>query len=227
MNIDIIEFSNEEVVSYMTTLMSYSYLPYITIPSRITHHSMTCIDHIFINLSRKEKVLNILNGLFYCEISDHLLCFISIKINRICCAGERPYTRLFGDKNSMYLFRKWCPKSGMIFTLVMVTTIKKIITVVLLIIQQSFLVISVSRKRWKDKLWVAKSWKRSIKRQNKLYKACLVPTSEQNYKRCKNYEIILPKCFKEAEIRYCDEMFDNHRNYVYNIGKTLKPIINP
>ena len=104
---------------------------------------------------------------------------------------------------------------------------KKIITVVLRIIQQSFLVISVSRKRWKDKLWVAKSWKRSIKRQNKLYKACLVPTSEQNYKRCKNYEIILPKCFKEAEIRYCDEMFDNHRNYVYNIWKTLKPIINP
>ena len=38
MNIDFIKFSNEDVVSYITTLMPYGYLPYITIPSRITHH---------------------------------------------------------------------------------------------------------------------------------------------------------------------------------------------
>ena len=55
MNIDIMNFSTEEVVSYMTTLMSYGYLPYITIPSRIAHHSMTCIDHFFIKLSGREK----------------------------------------------------------------------------------------------------------------------------------------------------------------------------
>ena len=99
-NIDIIKFSNEDVVTYMTTLMSYGYLPYITIPSRITYSSMTCIDHIFIRLARREKVLNILSGLFYCDISDHLPCFTSIKHNRTCCIGERPMTRLFGEKNS-------------------------------------------------------------------------------------------------------------------------------
>ena len=44
MNIAIIKFSNEDV--------SYGYLPYITIPFRITNFSMTCIDHIFVRLSR-------------------------------------------------------------------------------------------------------------------------------------------------------------------------------
>ena len=35
-NIDIIKFSNEDVVSYVSTLMSFKYIPYITQPSRIT-----------------------------------------------------------------------------------------------------------------------------------------------------------------------------------------------
>ena len=39
-SIDIIKFSNEDVVTYMTTLMSYGYLPYITISSRIIYSSM-------------------------------------------------------------------------------------------------------------------------------------------------------------------------------------------
>ena len=72
MNIDIIKFSKEDVVSCVTTLMSYGYLPYITLPSRIKDFSMTCIDHIFIRLNRRENVLNILSGLFYCDLSDHV-----------------------------------------------------------------------------------------------------------------------------------------------------------
>ena len=97
-NIDIKKFSNEDVVSYVTTLMSYGYLPFITIPSRITHFSMTCIDHVFVRLSRREKILSIISGLFYCDISDHLPTFISIKHFRTCCKDERPMTRLFGEK---------------------------------------------------------------------------------------------------------------------------------
>ena len=69
-DIDIMKFSNEDVVSYVTTLMFYGYLPYITLPSPIDF-SMTCIDHIFVRLNRRERVLNILNGFFYCDISDH------------------------------------------------------------------------------------------------------------------------------------------------------------
>ena len=162
MNIDIIKFTNEEVVSYMTTLMSYGNLPYITNPSRITHHSMTCIDHIFIKLSRRKKVLNILSGLFYFEISDHLTCFIFNNNYHQLIRDVVQVKDILQDylvtKTQLYLFRIWSQKSGMIFTQVMVTTIK-IITVVLRICQQSFPVVRVSRKRWKDKPWVKQSLK--------------------------------------------------------------------
>ena len=69
-NIDIIKFCNEDVVSYVSTLMSFKYLPYITVPSRITQLSTTCIDHMFMKNSKKDWVLNAISGLFYCEITD-------------------------------------------------------------------------------------------------------------------------------------------------------------
>ena len=44
MNIDLIEYTNENVMSYM----SYRYLPYVTLPNHITQFFYTtCIDHIF------------------------------------------------------------------------------------------------------------------------------------------------------------------------------------
>ena len=226
-NIDIIKFSNEDVVTYMTTLMSYGYLPYITIPSRITYSSMTCIDHIFIRLARREKVLNILSGLFYCDISDNLPCFTSIKHNRTCCIGERPMTRLFGEKNSTSFVQRmeaenWneiYSEGGDYYT--------KFITVVLRIFQQSFPVVRVSRKRWRDKPWVTKALKNSIRRKNNLYKASLTHHDNQKNETYKTYKNILRKCLKEAEVKYYEELFDNHKNSVYNVWKTLNPIINP
>ena len=98
-NIDIIKFSNEDVVSYVSTLMSFKYLPYITVPSRITQLSTTCIDHMFMNTSKKDKVLNAMSGLFYCEITDHLPCFLSLKFEKYNWTDERPMTRIFGEQN--------------------------------------------------------------------------------------------------------------------------------
>ena len=53
LDIDIMKFTNIHVISYMTTMMAYKYFPYITLPSRITQLSTTCIDHIFMKKSHK------------------------------------------------------------------------------------------------------------------------------------------------------------------------------
>ena len=170
MNIDIIKFSNEDVVSYMTTLMSYRFLPYVTLPSRITNFSMTCIDYIFIRLSHKDKAVNMISGLFYCDISDHLPCFISIKHNRQCNAGERPLTRLFGEKNSAVFVQKMETQNWDDIYSNTEDYYNKFITAVIHIFQQSFPVVRVSRKRWHDKPWMTAALKASIKRKNLLYK---------------------------------------------------------
>ena len=55
MNIDIIKFENDNSVNYLTTVLSHRYLPLITLPTRITDFSATCIDHIFIKIPSKKN----------------------------------------------------------------------------------------------------------------------------------------------------------------------------
>ena len=61
LNIDIIHF---HVGEYITTLMSAKYLPYIVLPTKLTHHSTTCIDHIFVRNNERYGYQDILGGIF-------------------------------------------------------------------------------------------------------------------------------------------------------------------
>ena len=106
MNIDLVKHTNGNVISYMSTMMSYRYLPYVTLPTRITQFSTTCIDHIFVKKSYKEKVISTLCGMFYCDISDHLPCFISLQYASSSCTGNRPMTRIFGARNCSKFVKK-------------------------------------------------------------------------------------------------------------------------
>ena len=64
-NIDLIKFENEDSLMYSTTMMSYRYLPYMTLPTRLTDFSATCIDHIFVKFST--------NNLFSATLVGHAL----------------------------------------------------------------------------------------------------------------------------------------------------------
>ena len=80
MHIDLIKFENDNTVNYLTTLLSKQYLPYVTPPTRITDFSATCIDHIFVRFAKYHKS-QIMSGISYCVITDHLPCFLPLKSN--------------------------------------------------------------------------------------------------------------------------------------------------
>ena len=212
-NIDIIKFSNEDVVSYVSTLMSFKYLPYITVPSRITQFSTTCIDHMFIKTSKKDKVSNIMSGLFYCEITDHLPCFLSLKFEKYNRKDERPMTRIFGENE---IYNDTGEESS-----------DKFISAVHNIYQQSFPLLRVSRKRWRDKPWLTKALKISIKHKNKLYKEFILHPDGLHKTKCNAYKNCLRKYLLEAEKNYYNELFENNKDSVFNLWKSLNPIINP
>ena len=69
-NIGLIKFDNEDTLMYLTTTMSYRYLLYITLPTRLTDFSATCIDHIFVNFSANNIFLatDLLSGMFYATL---------------------------------------------------------------------------------------------------------------------------------------------------------------
>ena len=113
MNIDIIKFSNEDVTAYMSTLMSSKYLPYITVPSRITQLSTTCIDHIFMKISHKDKVLNIMSGLFCCDITDHCHVFYLWNLRNTTKLMRAPWPEFLARKTVPILYKKCSPIIGM------------------------------------------------------------------------------------------------------------------
>ena len=68
-NIDLIKCStNESTSEFFNLISSYNFLPYITLPTRITDRSQTVIDNIFSNSTNT----NIISGNLSTFISDHL-----------------------------------------------------------------------------------------------------------------------------------------------------------
>ena len=90
-------------IHYLSTMLSHKYVPYITLPTRIvsnpTRDSATCIDHIFIKYPIHDTINDVTSGMFFCDISDHLPFFVSIKMNMCVTNEARPMTRLYGQNN--------------------------------------------------------------------------------------------------------------------------------
>ena len=97
-NINIIDFDNNNVNDYLITLLMYKFIPMITLPTRITDHSATSIDHIFVKIPIQLKQTKLLSGIFYSDISDHLPCFIHIDLSKPK-TQPRPFIRIFSEDN--------------------------------------------------------------------------------------------------------------------------------
>ena len=71
-NINMLNFQSHGLTNdYINSLISKSFLPIITLPTRIKHHSATLIDHIWTN-----KVCNFYNsGIIINSVSDHFPVF--------------------------------------------------------------------------------------------------------------------------------------------------------
>ena len=79
-NINLIRFNDHGLTNdFLNTLISHSFLPLITLPSRITQTGGTLIDNIFSN----KQTNTIDSGLIYKSISDHLPVFyLNVSIQR-------------------------------------------------------------------------------------------------------------------------------------------------
>ena len=62
---------------YFDYLLSNSFLPCITLPTRFSKHNATLIDHIFCR--EKAEMRSLKSGILMTKISDHLPCFTVIK----------------------------------------------------------------------------------------------------------------------------------------------------
>ena len=79
----------------------------------------------------------------------------------------------------------------------------------------------------RDKSWITKALKISIKQKKQLYKRSVLNHNQKYHVKYNAYKTLLRKCLKEAEVMYYKELFEANKDSVYNLWKPLNPIINP
>ena len=86
----------------------------------------------------------------------------------------------------------------------------KFISAVHNIYQQALPLVRVSRKRWRDKPWLTKALRISIKHKNKLYKEYILHPNGLHKTKYNVYKNCLRKCLLEAEKNYYNDLFENN-----------------
>ena len=98
---------------YLNNYFQKNFIPCITIPTRITDHSATTIDHIFLKVPPKFIQNKCSSGNLITDLSDHLpnFTFLDLQIPTI---KHRPYIRLFTDKNIKLFADNLCDEEPLI-----------------------------------------------------------------------------------------------------------------
>jgi hypothetical protein len=79
-NIDLLKHGSKSNVSnFVDSIHSHGLFPTITLPTRVTTHSATLLDNIFINL----PITVAISGVIKCDISDHWPVFVVCNYNNL------------------------------------------------------------------------------------------------------------------------------------------------
>ena len=91
---------------------------------------------------------------------------------------------------------------------------------------ESFPLVTISRKRQKDRPWVTQALVTSIRQKNKLYRKSVEKPVESNIVKYKEYKKILNVVLKAAEENYYHQLLEERNNSAKNLWKRFGPILN-
>ena len=97
-NIDLLQPNNCKHEAYLNLCLESNFVPCITLPTRITDHSATLIDHILLRTPARLIQNKVSAGNLICGLSDHLPNFIVLDVNTYTYQ-DRPKIRLFTENN--------------------------------------------------------------------------------------------------------------------------------
>ena len=90
----------------------------------------------------------------------------------------------------------------------------------------SFPLVHVSRSRIKDKPWITKGLKQSVRNNNKLYRLSIRNGNNDSKTKYRKYKNIPRTCMKNAEENFYKSLFEYTRTSTYNMWRSLGPVIN-
>ena len=237
-NIDLLKVHEKPIIQeYIDMILANSYIPKITFPTRITNHSATLIDNIFVKLSTNYS--QSLAGILTHQISDHQSYFITLdyikNINK-----TTKYVKLYNNSDqSIQNFKTEIENVNLMSLLK--NDIKVNPNVNYNILQENILLaldkhlpvkfVKYNKYKHKRTKWITHGIIKSIKYRDKLYKKLhntpLYSTEYNNINiNLKTYNRILKQSIRLSKNLYYQSCFNNYKNDIKKTWCTIKEILN-
>ena len=227
-NINLMLENKETIDTYLNNFYVKNYIPCITLPSRISNHSATIIDHIFIKNPAKLIQNKCSSGNLITDLSDHLPNFTFLDL-KTPTSNDRPYVRLFTENNIKAFTENLHAESALINDNDLTDSNYAYDTFsnnYLSLFNKYFPYKRLSRKNCKDKPYITTGLKVSIRTKNKLYHKYLNNPSELNKAIWKRYRNKTNNCIKRSEEKYYRTILRSQKNSSRNLWKTFGKILN-
>ena len=227
-NIDLAKIDTRiESENFLNTLVSYYFQPFILQPTRITDHSATLIDNIFLNSIEH----SIISGNIVYDLTDHLPNFIII--NKLLDTTDdvncfrRDYSK-FNEENFIHDMSQinWqhvlYPNSGPsdMFNRFYSKLLEKVDEYVPL------KKVSKNELKFLSKPWITSGIKKSIKTKNKIYHKYLKTKSTYYLCKFKIYRNKINHLLKISKKTYYNEYFQKYSKDGKMLWNGIKTIVN-
>ena len=231
-NIDLLQIEKYQHGEFLTTNLENNFTPCITLPTRLTTHSATLIDQIFLKLPIKRLQSKIHTGNLFCSISDHLMNFILVELEKNT-SKDRPYVRLFTKRNIDF-FLENAPNDTPLLTTNpdnnqsdqnVQSVFPEFLDNYKNMLDKYFPLVKISRKKFKDKPWITSGIKTSIKRREMLHEKFIEMPTKENELTWKRYKYEVTNCIRASETQYYRNLMCQHKNNCHNLWKIFGKIL--
>ena len=230
-NLDLLKFeSHKDIDNFLNAMLTTNFQPQIIQPTRLTEHSATLIDNIFLNTNR--EMFSISGNIIY-DLTDHLPNFL-ITSNYTCLPNNiKMYKRDFTNFHESAVIEerqsvKWeeivppssCRDPNYLFDS-LYTKLSEIIDTHAPVKQ-----ISRGELKLRSKPWITPAIRRSILIKNKFYKKFLKTRSSYYHSKFKYYRNKLNHLIKISRKKYYNEYFSSCQGNPKKLWTGIKRIVN-
>ena len=237
-NLDLLKINqNCHIHEYFETCLSNGFIPKMTLPTRLNDRQGTLIDNIFIKLSN--HLSETTAGILVSNISDHLVCFVTL--DYLNCGQEK------------HRYVKTCPKDKQSITNFKTEIANQCASdrlsgctpgdpseyydllhnIIACAFEKHLPLKTVvfNKYRHKKNKWITKGIIKSIKCRDKLYKNLkAIGSTHPDYfgmkRNLQNYNQILKKSIRTAKTLYYHNCFSKFKNDIKKTWQIINDVIN-
>ena len=226
-NINILNHdSHNETRNFVELLFSYSLIPLINRPTRITKSTATLIDNVFTN--NFVNIESSVQAIMVTDITDHF------PIIHIDWKNEQAYSeatlvrRLYSHRNKQSFFTELAALdwNEMYMQNDTQAAFSRFHSTFLKLYDKHFPKRKITEKYNNRKPWLSEGLKQSIRNKNKLYIHMLKMRTASNEIKYKRYRNKLTHVLKCAERKYYADILEKNRSNLKQTWVILKSIIN-